>query len=492
MSKDEKPKKEKKAPKESAGLIKTLLGEEPEKPDMKKLEEETGAIDKEVEAIKGKLDKLTEEINKRSTGKEEYEAEKKVLQEDFDKAKDTFDNLRDQLYKLTDTAKSQREAGYTAKKEMGGLEREIKQMDEATLEKKIKELEFRMHTTSMSLAAEKACMKEIAELKKKRPEIMKKAEKLRELQKKALGNDASDGTNVEESIQEVKKLIEAAKTDKDSKNDKLKALKEKRQKEQGPIRDLIDKKDKLRSEMKEKRDAKWELNQAFNKIKSAHRDWERKKRDIEWEEQKKREEREWEAWEAEKTKKKLEKQAEKPYFEEMTLLEQTIMYCKGLQKDAGEGPVEEKKVDAAALEGAIGVEGAMVMVSKKDREQEMYLQGHKGKKLKQGGQKKKNRNIKHNAGTFALFAQLKNKSISAPMTLDDVPALLEKLEAEMEVYNKKIADWEVKRDEIQKQIEEADETVKKAQEALAEAGGKVVSAESKEDQVAKIAATLGA
>ena len=40
-----------------------------------------------------------------------YEAEKKVLQEDFDKAKDTFDNLRDQLYKLTETAKSQREAG---------------------------------------------------------------------------------------------------------------------------------------------------------------------------------------------------------------------------------------------------------------------------------------------------------------------------------------------------------------------------------------------
>ena len=40
-----------------------------------------------------------------------YEAEKKVLQEDFDKAKDTFDNLRDKLYKLTEQAKSQREAG---------------------------------------------------------------------------------------------------------------------------------------------------------------------------------------------------------------------------------------------------------------------------------------------------------------------------------------------------------------------------------------------
>ena len=68
-------------------------------------------IDKEVEAIKAELDKISGEINKRGEGKEEYNAAKKVLQDDFDKSKDVFDRLRDELYALTDQSKANREAG---------------------------------------------------------------------------------------------------------------------------------------------------------------------------------------------------------------------------------------------------------------------------------------------------------------------------------------------------------------------------------------------
>jgi len=215
--------------------------------------------------------------------------------------------------------------------------------------------------------------------------------------------------------------------------------------------------------MKEKKDKKWEMTTEFRDVMRKHREWEKKCKDLKWQEQKEREDKEWEAWEAQKKKAQLEKAAEKPYFEEMTLLEQTINYCKNLvgdtKKEADEG---KKEIDLSSLGGG---DGAMLLVSKKDREAEMFQQGRKGKALKvknKEGKEGKKQNIKHNAGTFALFAQIK---VKAPMTLSDVPDTLQTLEAEMEVYNKKIAEWEVKRKDIEAEILAADEKVKAANEA---------------------------
>lgn len=435
---------------------------EPEKPKQEELDAKCEVIDKEVEAIKAELDKISGEINKRGEGKEEYNAAKKVLQDDFDKSKDVFDRLRDELYALTDQSKANREAGKNANQELRGLEKDIKNMDEATVDQKLKALEFKMHTASHSLAVEKTLMKEIAELKKRRPEIKAKAAKLAALKGK-MEKEGESSAPLEEQIQEKKKQIEDAKGDKDAKNAKIRELRDARQAKAGNVKEFIDKKDELRSQMKEKKDKKWELTTDFRDVLKKHRDWERKCKDMKWQEQKVREDAEWEAWEAQKNKAKLEKAAEKPYFEEMTLLEQTINYCKNLTgDDKKEEAAEKKDIDLSSLGGG---DGAMLLVSKKDREAEMFQAGRKGKALKQknkDGASKKGKNIKHNAGTFALFAQIK---VKAPMTLDDVPEVKLQLEAQMEVYNKKIAQWEIKRKDIEAEILAADEKVKAANEA---------------------------
>merc|ERR1711918_128469 len=57
--------------------------------------------------------------------------------------------------------------------------------------------------------------------------------------------------------------------------------------------------------------------------------------------------------------------------------------------------------------------------------------------------------IKHNAETFRLFDQLK---LDAPVTTDDIPALLEKLNAQQEMYNEKIEEWKLNRDELKRKI----------------------------------------
>merc|ERR1711865_454396 len=73
------------------------------------------------------------------------------------------------------------------------------------------------------------------------------------------------------------------------------------------------------------------------------------------------------------------------------------------------------------------------------------------KKGKSAKMKKKDggKSIKHNAETFRLFDQLK---LDAPVTTDDIPALVEKLTAQGEMYAQKIKDWETNRDELKRKI----------------------------------------
>merc|ERR1712139_485626 len=92
-----------------------------------------------------------------------------------------------------------------------------------------------------------------------------------------------------------------------------------------------------------------------------------------------------------------------------------------------------------------------VVLSKEHREEEFYFAPTKGKaaKKKAAASKPKAANIKHNVETFRLFESLK---LDAPITTDDVPPLLTKLEAQLEDYLAKVKVWEENRDEMKKKI----------------------------------------
>merc|ERR1712110_1258395 len=96
--------------------------------------------------------------------------------------------------------------------------------------------------------------------------------------------------------------------------------------------------------------------------------------------------------------------------------------------------------------------GAEVMVAKGERE-EFYLEptakkkGKSKQKKEEGSDKAKP--IKHNAETFQLFDKLK---LDAPITTDDVPALLEKLDAKLVDFNDKVKNWERDRENLKERI----------------------------------------
>merc|ERR1712182_14073 len=114
----------------------------------------------------------------------------------------------------------------------------------------------------------------------------------------------------------------------------------------------------------------------------------------------------------------------------------------------------------------MGPEGSMVLLKKEDREEEFYYAPTK-KKAAKGGKKKEEsskKTIKHDAATFKLFDQLK---LNAPLSTDEIPALIEKLEAQLVDYNEKVAKWEKNREEMKKKTlagEDVEETKKDYEE----------------------------
>merc|ERR1719274_312260 len=94
-------------------------------------------------------------------------------------------------------------------------------------------------------------------------------------------------------------------------------------------------------------------------------------------------------------------------------------------------------------------------MKKEDREEEFFLLPTK----KKGGKKAKGsaapdnskKPIKHNAETFKLFDSLK---LDAPITVADIPALLEKLDEQRDLYEKKVQDWRENKEEMKRKIKE--------------------------------------
>merc|ERR1712228_29064 len=160
-----------------------------------------------------------------------------------------------------------------------------------------------------------------------------------------------------------------------------------------------------------------------------------------------------------------EKLDDQPYVAEMTLVEQTILFCRGLvpSKDKEQKSEEKKTVFD-------NPDNTEVLLKKEDRDEYYFVptakKKGKSKQKKDEGDATGNKPIKHNAETFRLFDQLK---LDAPITTGDVPALLEKLEAQLVDYQHKVKVWEETKEEKKRKILEGIEDEKAEEPAKEEA-----------------------
>merc|ERR1712060_133370 len=241
-------------------------------------------------------------------------------------------------------------------------------------------------------------------------------------------------------------------------SESLTELMDNRNSQLGDLPDIISKRDELSKQIQEQiklrntfRDEKREAEKAYN-------DYLNELRRVRIQKQQEERNKKQAEFTLEKRKREAEKLDEQPFVSEMTLIEQTILWCKTLTQSKDdkkdEGPKEIQHANTDGLEA---------LVKKEDRDEYYYAPTAKGKKGKTnkkaiGADTGGSKPIKHNAETFKLFDQLK---ISPPITTGDLPPTLELLEKQLDNYKEKLKEWEITREEKKKKILEGIEELEK-------------------------------
>merc|ERR1712113_565965 len=333
--------------------------------------------------------------------------------------------------------------GVQMKNDLFKMKKSIGYTNEADIDNRIATIEFKLWTESVPLKEEKKYLLELQELKRNKPKVSqvhKMEENLTALR---------EGVSMKETVQEINGAMAKHREEKKVIQEKLAKIRDERKEKLGDVPQWIEERQQLSEQigakMKEKSGIRDEFKQKENEYYKYQQELRRARQEKQQEDRI--------AWEKERNlqnkKKAAERLEEQPYVAEITLIEQTMAFCNSLVQKKGDDTKEEKKETAHD-----NPEGTEVLLKKEDRD-EFYLMPAKGKKAKgKKGAKPddaKAKPIKHNAETFRLFDQLK---LNAPITTDEVPALLEELEKQLEDYNAKVKKWEeTKEEKIRKLLE---------------------------------------
>merc|ERR1712039_652847 len=353
------------------------------------------------------------------------------------------------------------------KDDLSKMKKSIGYTSEADIDNRIATIEFKLWTESVPLKEEKKYLLEIQELKKNRPKVAKV--NALEGNLSAL-RDGSAGDDLKATVGEINAAMAKHREEKKGIQEKLSALRDERKEKLGDVPQWVDERNKLSEQIGE---MVKEKNAIRDEFKAKEREYYNYLNEVRRARQAKQQE-ERDAWQKERDAqnkiKKAERLEDQPYVAEITLIEQTIKFCETLTQKKGEKAEEEKKETTHN-----NPDGTEVLMKKEDRDGEYYFaptaKGKKGKAKKGGGGEGSAKPIKHNAETFRLFDQLK---LNAPITTDEVPALLEKLTAQLEDYQQKVKQWEETKEEKKKKIlegleDEEEEKEEEKEEAKEEA-----------------------
>lgn len=436
-------------------------------PDRTAFDEATAKIQESIDALQKTQADLAKKIAERSGGKEEFFAKKAELRAQLDEFSAKIDKLMERKTEISKAIGDKRQEGVEMRSQLNKMKKSIGYTNEEEIDQRIADIEFKLWTDTIPLKEEKELLKEIQELKKNRPKVSQ----VKNLEAGLATRDI--GGSFKEQSATISEEISLFRDGKKKVQEKMAALMEERKGQLGDLPEIIEKRDAIGKQIAEKVRERAELRDEFREKEREYRKYQDEQRRVRQE--KAAEERAARQAEYEKTRRvrEAEKLDEQPYVQEMTLIEQTVAFCRSLTstKEVGEKK-EEKEIKHDLAEG-------MEVLAKKDDREEYYFVPTARKKSKSKNKGKEggaSKPIKHNAETFRLFDQLK---LDAPITTDDVAACLEKLEAKLEHYKEKVKEWEQKRDEMKRRLIEEGirpetddakvEKVEKAEEGAEEA-----------------------
>jgi len=443
-------------------------------PDKAEFEAGLAEIQKVIDGLQEEQAALGKKISERSGGKDEYFAKRNEFRAQLDEFTAKIDGLMQQKEAINTGINEKKAEGQTMRNELSKMKKSIGYTSEADIDQRIADIEFRLSTESFSLKEEKDYLKEISDLKRNRPKVGK----VNQMESSLANRDT--GTDLRGNIATIKEELNLYRDGKRQVSEKLNALNESRKEQLGDLPKYIEERDAMGKKIKEQMDKRNVLRDEFRQKEREYNSWRNEQRKAKQEKYMEEQNKRKAEWEQQTRSRKAEALEQQPYVSEITLIEQTILFCKSLVAAKVEVKTEEKgAIDTSKFDG-----GGEILLRKEDRDEEFYYAPTAAKKKKgkaKGGKEGAgSKPIKHNAETFKLFDQLK---LNAPITTEDIPATLEKLEEQLASYNDKVKKWEVEKDERKKAILDGKDFGKKeeAKEEAAEEGGEAAE-EAKADE----------
>eukprot|EP00397_Hematodinium_sp_SG-2012_P027020 GEMP01028361.1.p1 GENE.GEMP01028361.1~~GEMP01028361.1.p1 ORF type:complete len:462 (+),score=149.81 GEMP01028361.1:250-1635(+) len=407
--------------------------ERPLMPNKQAYEEKSADIFANINKLKAKRAELHKEIKAKKTESPEQKKTWSMLRTAFQEHVDTMSELTKQMQQLKAELKQATAKEQAQRRELYKMRNACLAKSTEEIDRRIKSIEFQLWTSSLSLSAEKRELQDIALLKRCRPKVAQ----LEQLERNHFNVNAWQATK--EALFLVRSKLEHVWNEKQGVKDEMNALNVQKAEDAKDVKPLEHEVQDINWEIDELYQAGWDAREAFRAEERVYRDQQNEIRRAAEEKRRAEVEKRREEFERQKKVKMMEKLMEQPHVAEKQLLEQTLNFCISLLPKTEK---EEKK--EVGLKLSSPEEGLVMLPKKTDREEDFFSAPAKQKGLrKKGKQRRLPDSIKHNGETFKLFHALR---ISAPVTLTELPATIERLEKDLVEYNVKIKIWEAKRD----------------------------------------------
>lgn len=425
--------------------------------DRKYYEDKIEVIDNEIKELKVKTQALSKTIASKSTGKEEFYTQKDAIKAEVDAAQRKIDEQEKKRNAIQEQIKKIQQNDKDSRTEVQKMQKTIGFQSEEQIDKEIADIEYQMHTESLTLKREKELMLKISSLKQVKPQL----NKLAKMKDSQTGGSGDSVGSLKVQLAEVQKDLAAARDERQKHSAALGKVLDARKKSMVGVTQYFEERDKLNEEIKTKigeikalKDERSDKIKAFNAhIASQKEAWAERDKTVKAAKDAEREMRKREA--------DLDKDNVAPFQQELDLIENMVRYCHKLQPVASDSGAVSKSVVAS-------LEGTSVLVSKKEREA-VYFSAPAGKKTSAASSTKNapsaDKPITHSIETLGLFSDVK---VAPPTCLKDIPATLESLKKKTEeLKNKQVkeaADRKAKRADREAALKDAMAAYEKAAE----------------------------
>jgi len=413
------------------------------KPDQEKHNAELETIKKTIDALIEKRNKIGGKFNRDAN--EKQNAERNELRQTLEKIRIEQGKIKKGRQEAIAKVKELQALRRKKNDELRNVKQKLPVSNVKDIDSQIKHLEMQIEG-GVTVNEEKQLLKEISKLKQVKNTLDKVEKSVAEF-------------NVDDKIKaldaEIKKFDEQRKPKEEQYTEvkaKLDALEEKRRAQSADFKSNKEERDKIQKEIDANIQKRRDLIAAFKTQREEYRAFVKADRERREEERKKK----LQAERDEKLAKRFEAElelAEIPAFtEEINSCNTLIGILKNHLENKSENSVEEAQKAAANLEASIP-EGAVLLNSKNEREEEVFFSGKKkNKKQHNKAKETKNAPIKFDLGVMEAFWKLK---VEVPSSNEEINEAIKTLEAKRDDYQKNSAAQTKKnKEEAKRKIEE--------------------------------------